>query len=230
MTMRREALLLDLDGTLLDTAPDMGGALNRLRLEHGREPLPAERIRPVVSHGAVKLVALGFPEATGQEFERLRLRFLELYAAHLSEGTRLFPGFEAVLATLEARDTPWGIVTNKPGWLTRPLLEALGLGRRAACAVSGDTVAERKPHPLPLLHAAGLLGVAAERCVYVGDAERDIQAGRAAGMTTVVAAYGYLSVDDDPHSWQPDGIVEVPGDLLSWIGGESVRSTAGRAE
>jgi len=230
MTMRREALLLDLDGTLLDTAPDMGGALNRLRLEHGREPLPAESIRPVVSHGAVKLVALGFPEATGQEFERLRLRFLDLYAAHLSEGTRLFPGFEAVLATLEARDMPWGIVTNKPGWLTRPLLEALGLGRRAACAVSGDTVAERKPHPLPLLHAAGLLGVSAERCVYVGDAERDIQAGRAAGMTTVVAAYGYLSLDDDPHSWQPDGIVEVPGDLLSWIGGESVRSTAGRAE
>ena len=230
MTMRREALLLDLDGTLLDSAPDMGGALNRLRLEHGREPLPAELIRPVVSHGAMRLVALGFPEATGQEFERLRLRFLELYAAHLSEGTRLFAGFDSVLATLEARDTPWGIVTNKPGWLTRPLLEALGLGRRAACAVSGDTVAERKPHPLPLLHAAGLLGVAAERCVYVGDAERDIQAGRAAGMTTVVAAYGYLSADDNPHSWHPDGIVEVPGDLLGWIGGESVRSTAGQTE
>ena len=97
MTMRHDALLLDLDGTLLDTAPDMGGALNRLRLEHGREPLPAASIRPVVSHGAVRLVALGFPEATGHEFERLRLRFLELYAAHLSEGTRLFPGFEAVL-------------------------------------------------------------------------------------------------------------------------------------
>jgi N-acetyl-D-muramate 6-phosphate phosphatase len=226
MKLRHEALLLDLDGTLLDTAPDMGGALNRLRQEHGREPLPAGRIRPVVSHGAMKLVALGFPEATGPDFERLRLRFLDLYAANLSEGTRLFPGFEQVLATLEALDIPWGIVTNKPGWLTRPLLAAIGLDRRAACAVSGDTVAERKPHPLPLLHAASLLSVAAERCVYVGDAERDIQAGRAAGMTTVVAAYGYLAAEDDPRSWQPDGIVEEPGDLLSWIGGESVRSAA----
>jgi len=214
---RHDALLLDLDGTLLDTAPDMGGALNRLRAEHGLEPLPAARIRPVVSHGAMRLVALGFPEASGAEFERLRLRFLDLYADHLAEGTRLFPGIEPVLESLEARDTPWGIVTNKPGWLTAPLLEALGLSRRAACAVCGDTVAERKPHPLPLLHAAGLIGIAAERCVYVGDAERDIQAGRAAGMTTVVAAYGYLSADDEPTRWQPDGIVSAPDELLAWM-------------
>lgn len=219
MKRRHEALLLDLDGTLLDTAPDMGGALNRLRAEHGLEPLPAASIRPVVSHGAVRLVSLGFPEASGAEHERLRLRFLDLYAAHLAEGTRLFLGFETLLAALEDCDMPWGIVTNKPGWLTEPLLEALGLGRRAACAVSGDTVAERKPHPLPLLHAAGLIGVAAERCLYVGDAERDIQAGRAAGMTTVVAAYGYLSAEDEPSRWLPDGIVESPGELLTWVAG-----------
>jgi N-acetyl-D-muramate 6-phosphate phosphatase len=225
MTKRHEALLLDLDGTLLDTAPDMGGALNRLRAEYGLAPLPAQSIRSVVSHGAVRLVALGFPEATGDEFERLRLRFLDLYAERLAEGTCLFPGFEAVLATLEARATPWGIVTNKPGWLTDPLLEALGLGRRAACAISGDTLAQRKPHPLPLLHAAGLIGIAAERCLYVGDAERDIQAGRAAGMTTVVAGYGYLSTDDDPHRWQPDGIVACPGDLLSWIDSDPLPAT-----
>jgi phosphoglycolate phosphatase len=217
MKRSHDALLLDLDGTLLDTAPDMGGALNRLRAEHGFEPLPAERIRPVVSHGAMRLVALGFPAASGAEFERLRLRFLDLYAEHLAEGTRLFPGIEPVLESLEARDMPWGIVTNKPGWLTAPLLEALGLARRAACTVSGDTVAERKPHPLPLLHAAALIGIAAERCVYVGDAERDIQAGRAAGMTTVVAAYGYLSVEDDPTRWQPDGIVSTPDELLEWV-------------
>jgi len=217
---RHAALLLDLDGTLLDTAPDMGGALNRLRAEHGREPLPAASIRPVVSHGAMRLVALGFPEATGDEFERLRLRFLDLYAANLAVGTRLFPGFATVLATLEARGLPWGIVTNKPGWLTDPLLAALDLGRRAACAVSGDTVAERKPHPLPLQHAARLLGVPAERCVYVGDAERDIQAGRAAGMTTIVAAYGYLSAEDDPLRWEPHGIVQAPGELLSWLPGD----------
>jgi phosphoglycolate phosphatase len=215
---RSSALLLDLDGTLLDTAPDMGGALNRLRAEHGRAPLPADTIRPAVSHGAMRLVALGFPEATGQTFETLRLRFLEIYAANLAIGTRLFPGFDAVLESLEAQGVPWGIVTNKPGWLTDPLLAALGLNRRAACAVSGDTVAERKPHPLPLLHAARLVGVPPERCVYVGDAERDIQAGRAAGMTTVVAAYGYIAASEDPLQWQPHGVVRTPDELLHWMG------------
>jgi 2-phosphoglycolate phosphatase len=211
------ALLLDLDGTLLDTAPDMGGALNLLRAEHGLEPLPGELIRPVVSHGAMRLVALGFPQATGDAFESLRRRFLDLYAANLAVGTRLFPGFEAVLDYLDARRLPWGIVTNKPGWLTDPLLAALDLDRRAACAVSGDTLAERKPHPLPLLHAARLVGVDPGRCVYVGDAERDIQAGLAAGMTTLVAAYGYISDDEDPRAWQPHGVVNSPDQLLEWM-------------
>ena len=223
------ALLLDLDGTLLDTAPDMGGALNLLRAEHGLEPLPREVIRPVVSHGAMRLVALGFPETTGDAFESLRLRFLELYAANLAVGTRLFPGFEAVLDQLEARGLPWGIVTNKPGWLTDPLLAALGLDRRAACAVSGDTLPERKPHPLPLLHAARLVGVDPGRCVYVGDAERDIQAGRAAGMTTLVASYGYLSQHDDPLSWQPHGIVATPAELLGWMGAGAAPGTRASA-
>ena len=212
------ALLLDLDGTLLDTAPDMGGALNLLRAEHGLAALPAATIRPVVSHGAMRLVKLGFPEAEGDAFELLRLRFLELYAANLAIGTRLFPGFDRVLDALEGSHLPWGIVTNKPGWLTAPLLAALGLDGRAACAVSGDTVAERKPHPLPLLHAAQLVGVDPAACVYVGDAERDIQAGRAAGMTTVVAAYGYLSDDEDPRQWQPHGVVHAPEELLHWVG------------
>jgi phosphoglycolate phosphatase len=214
---RHEALLLDLDGTLLDTAPDMGGALNLLRAEHGLEPLAAHVIRPVVSHGAMRLVALGFPDAAGDAFEALRLRFLELYAANLAIGTSLFPGFATVLERLESRGLRWGIVTNKPGWLTDPLLATLGLDRRAACAVSGDTVAERKPHPLPLLHAARLLGVDPGRCVYVGDAERDIQAGRAAGMTTVVAAYGYISADEDPLLWHPHGVVNSPDELLQWM-------------
>lgn len=213
------ALLLDLDGTLLDTAPDMGGALNRLRAEHGLEPLAAEVIRPVVSHGAMRLVSLGFPEATGESFESLRLRFLELYAANLAVGTRLFPGFEAVLERLESRGLPWGIVTNKPGWLTGPLLAALDLDHRSACAVSGDTLSERKPHPLPLLHAARLVGVEPGRCIYVGDAERDIQAGRAAGMTTLVATYGYISASEDPLQWQPHGMVSEPAELLAWVDG-----------
>jgi phosphoglycolate phosphatase len=218
MSRSHDALLLDLDGTLLDTAPDMGGALNLLRGEHGLGPLPAAFIRPVVSHGAMRLVALGFPEATGDEFERLRARFLELYAENLAVGTRLFAGFETVLSRLEARGIPWGIVTNKPSWLTDPLLAALGLAERAACAVSGDTVAERKPHPLPLLHAAGTIGVPCARCLYVGDAERDIQAGRAAGMTTVVAAYGYIGSGEDPMDWDPHGVVQAPQELLQWVG------------
>jgi N-acetyl-D-muramate 6-phosphate phosphatase len=223
MSAARTALLLDLDGTLLDTAPDMGGALNLLRVEAGREPLPLTSIRPVVSHGAMRLVSLGFPEATGAEFERLRLRFLELYSQNLAHRTELFPGIEPVLDELERLGLPWGVVTNKPGWLTDPLLALLGLDRRASCVVSGDTVAERKPHPLPLLHAAELVGVAPAHCVYVGDAERDIQAGRAAGMTTVVAAYGYISADEDPAAWQPTGIVAEPGELLEWVGAAAAR-------
>ena len=227
MTVARTALLLDLDGTLLDTAPDMGGALNLLRVESGREPLPLGSIRPVVSHGAMRLVSLGFPEATGAEFERLRLRFLELYSQNLALRTELFPGIEPVLAELERLGLPWGVVTNKPGWLTDPLLDALDLARRAACAVSGDTVAERKPHPLPLLHAAERIGLAPSDCLYVGDAERDIQAGRAAGMTTVVAAYGYISSDDEPERWDPTGIVEHPLELLDWIGLPLARAAGG---
>jgi 2-phosphoglycolate phosphatase len=223
------ALLLDLDGTLLDTAPDMGGALNRLRLENGRDVIAPEVIRPAVSHGSARLVSLGFPDAAGDEYERLRLRFLDLYAERVAEGTRLFPGMEDLLRTLERGGVPWGVVTNKPGWLTDPLLEALALDRRAACVVSGDTVAERKPHPLPLLHAARLVGVAPGDCVYAGDAERDIQAGRAAGMTTVVAAYGYIAESEDPLAWQPAGVVNEPAQLAEWLGSGAARVAGRRA-
>lgn len=211
------ALLLDLDGTLLDTAPDMGGALNRLRVEQGLAPLEAATIRPVVSHGAMRLVRLGFPASEGDDFERLRLRFLELYAANIAEHTRPFPGLMEVLDEVERMSIPWGIVTNKPGWLTNPLLARLGLDRRASVVVSGDTVAERKPHPLPLLHAAEAIRVAAVHCLYVGDAERDILAGRAAGMRTVVAAYGYIGEQDDPEQWAANGIVADPAELLAWV-------------
>jgi len=217
------AMLFDLDGTMLDTAPDMGGALNRLLEEQGHAPLSAAVIRPVVSHGAARLVKLGFPGTDGDEFERLRLRFLDLYSRHLAVETLPFPGLLELLDELERRSVPWGIVTNKPGWLTDPLLDQLGLSARAGCVVSGDTVAERKPHPLPLLHAAGLIRVAPEACVYVGDAERDIQAGRAAGMRTVVAAYGYLGDGDSPASWNATGIIDHPQQLLSWVDGAETR-------
>jgi phosphoglycolate phosphatase len=214
---RAAAVLFDLDGTLLDTAPDMVGALNRLRAEEGREPLPFDAVRASVSHGAIRLTQVGFPEAAGTEFERLRLRFLQVYAAHLAHETTLFPGLEAVLQRFEAEGIPWGVVTNKPAWLTDPLLAQLGLAQRACCVVSGDTVAERKPHPLPLLHAASVTGVDPRHCVYVGDAERDIIAGRAAGMRTIVAAYGYLGAEDDPAAWDPHGIIHRPEQVTDWL-------------
>jgi 2-phosphoglycolate phosphatase len=228
MTRKHSALLLDLDGTLLDTAPDMGGALNRLRAENGLDALPASIMRPVVSHGSARLVSLGFPTASGDEYERLRLRFLDIYALNLADHTSLFPGAETLLSEIERLGLPWGIVTNKPGWLTDPLLQALDLDRRAACVVSGDTLPERKPHPLPLLHAAHAINVPPRRCVYAGDAERDIQAGRAAGMTTVVAGYGYISTEDDPLSWGPSGVVTEPLQLLDWLDDTSARAIGAR--
>jgi phosphoglycolate phosphatase len=214
---RAHAILFDLDGTLLDTAPDMIGALNLLRQDEGLEPLPFSTARSSVSHGAVRLITVGFPSAQGDEFERLRRRFLAIYSENLTTGTRLFAGLEQVLAAFEIEGLPWGVVTNKPGWLTDPLLEQLDLARRACCVVSGDTVNERKPHPLPLLHAAAVTGVSPDRCVYVGDAERDIVAGRAAGMQTVVAAWGYLAELDHPETWNAHGIIERPEDVMDWL-------------
>jgi phosphoglycolate phosphatase len=212
------AILFDLDGTLLDTAPDMVGALNTLRGESGLEPLPYATARASVSHGSARLVRLGFPDADPLEFAELQRRFLEIYGAGVSRRTRLFAGMEAVLGELADRGLALGIVTNKPGWLTEPLLEQLNLRGRFACVVSGDTLSERKPHPLPMLHAAGLAGVPAGACLYVGDAERDIQAAHAANMPALVATYGYLQDGEDWPSWGGDGFIDQPSDLLRWVG------------
>jgi phosphoglycolate phosphatase len=214
----RHGVLFDLDGTLLDTAPDMAGALNELRASEGLPPLPFASLRPHVSHGSARLVSVGFGRDAGDEFERLRLRFLDVYRARLASDTRPFEGMDVVLAMVESAGFAWGVVTNKPGWLTEPLLRELGLDTRCACIVSGDTLPVRKPHPGPLLHAAGALDLAPADCTYVGDAERDIQAGRAAGMRTLVAAFGYLGEDDDPAAWGADGIVSRPLDLPGWLG------------
>jgi N-acetyl-D-muramate 6-phosphate phosphatase len=211
------AVLFDLDGTLLDTAPDMVGALNALLHEQGRAPLPYESVRSVVSHGAARLVKSGFPDAGPAEAAALQGRFLEIYRGALSRGTRLFPGMPLVLETLAARHLKSGVVTNKPAWLTDPLLEALGLRARFECVVSGDTLAERKPHPLPLLHAAQLAGVAPAECIYVGDAERDVQAAHAAGMQAIVADYGYIEAHEDSAAWAGDGYLTTALDLLHWL-------------
>jgi phosphoglycolate phosphatase len=210
-------VLFDLDGTLLDTAPDMVAALNRLRTEEGRPPLPFAAMRRFVSHGSARLVQEGFPEADAERHERLRQRYLAIYREGLSVETRLFPGFAAVLDTLDAAGAPWGVVTNKPGWLTEPLLAALGLAERAAAVVSGDTLPERKPHPAPLLHAARRIGRRPGEFTYLGDAQRDVVAARAAGMRPLVACFGYLGADDDPREWQPDGLIDSPQELLGWL-------------
>jgi phosphoglycolate phosphatase len=211
------AVLFDLDGTLLDTAPDMVGALDELRRENGFAPLPFEEVRALVSHGSGRLVRLGFPEADSERLAVLQRRYLEIYAAALSARTRLFPGMDAVLAELAARRLALGVVTNKPSWLTEPLLKQLGLRERFACVISGDSLSERKPHPMPLLHAAKLAGAAPEDCLYVGDAERDVQAARAAGMRSLVATYGYLADGEDWRAWGGDGAIASPAELLNWL-------------
>jgi N-acetyl-D-muramate 6-phosphate phosphatase len=211
------AVLFDLDGTLLDTAGDLAQALDALRAENALPPLGLERIRSFVSHGSSALVRLGFPSAPEAQFMRLRDRLLELYAEALCVHTRPFPGMIELIARLEHDGTRWGIVTNKPGALTEPLLEAVGLRSRAGVVVSGDTLPERKPHPRPLLHAAERLGIGPRECVYVGDAERDVLAARAAGMRAVVACFGYLGPGDDPRSWPADAWVDEPLEIYAWL-------------
>ena len=215
--MEGAAVLFDLDGTLLDTAPDMAAAINALRVEQGLEPLPFATVRPFVSHGANALVRLAFPEVPEPEFGVLRERFLAIYRECLAAETTLFAGMEDLLGALEGARVPWGIVTNKPTWLTEPLLEALELRARIGSLVCGDTFPERKPHPRPLLHAASELGIAPQSCVYVGDAERDIVAARAAGMFSLVARFGYIGPADDIHAWSADGHIDSPLDVLNWV-------------
>ncbi len=210
------ALLFDLDGTLADTAPDLAAALNATLAAFGRPPLPYERIRPVVSHGSVPLIQIGFGLDPGDPGFELRRRFLlDHYRAHICDGTRLFPGMDKVLCDLAARKVPWGVVTNKPAWLTDPLLERLPLPSSPAVVVSGDTCPQRKPHPMPLHHACERLGVETPRAVYVGDARRDLEAGRAAGMATVLAGWGYIDPAEEPETWPADHRCDDPEALLT---------------
>ncbi len=211
------ALLLDLDGTLADTAPDLAAALNRLLAEEGRPPLPLRRVRPAVSHGTGALLRLAFGAGAEAEAD-LRARLLAHYRRGIARATRLFAGMAELLAAVETRSLPWGIVTNKPAALAVPLVAALGLAGRAGCLVAGDTLAVAKPHPGPLLHAAARLGVPPGRCLYLGDARQDVEAARRAGMIPLVALYGYLGPDDDPRGWGAAGLVRRPAEVLAWLG------------
>jgi phosphoglycolate phosphatase len=213
-----DAVLFDLDGTLADTAGDLAEAVNRVRADRGLAPVPTESMRPYASTGARGLLFAGMgvvPE--DPEFAVLREAFMLHYAACLAQTTRLFPGAERLLDTLEARGFVWGIVTNKATRFTMPVVAALRLDRRAGTTVCGDTTPHPKPHPEPLLHAARALGVAPARCVYVGDDLRDIQAGIAAGMPTLVARWGYMGIGEPHERWPATGGVDGPLDVLEWL-------------
>ncbi len=213
-----KAVFFDLDGTLADTAPDLGYALNLLRGQRGLAPLPQETIRPHASHGARGLLEIGLGMTpTHPDFGAARLEFLVFYERHLCHHTTLFPGIGELLDGLEQRNITWGVVTNKPARYTDPLMEMLGLSQRAACIVSGDTCSNAKPHPEPLFHAARQAGQEPGRCLYIGDAERDIAAARAAGMSALVAMYGYLDESDRPHDWQANGAINAPLEALNYL-------------
>ncbi len=207
-------VLFDLDGTLLDSAPDMLATVNRMRQARGRAPMALAAIRPHVSRGARAMAAAAFPDVPPERVPDLVPEFLAIYRVELGHHGRPFDGIEEMLAALEDDGVRWGIITNKPEGLARDLLPMLGWDRRSAVLVGGDTLAERKPHPLPLLHAAAAIGIAPAGCAYVGDDRRDIDAARAAGMASVVALWGYRLDDDDPAAWQGDAMVDAPQTLL----------------
>ncbi|WP_153099684.1 phosphoglycolate phosphatase [Paraburkholderia hayleyella] len=209
-----KAVLFDLDGTLADTAPDLAAAVNTMREQRGLAPVPFDVLRPLASTGARGLIGAAFgitPEYA--EFAAMRDEFLANYATDICVKSVLFPGIAALLDDLNARGIRWGIVTNKVARLTSPLVALLGLDTHARCVVSGDTTAHSKPHPAPLLHAATALGIAAQDMLYVGDDLRDIQAGRAAGMATIAAAYGYCGNSLKPADWQAQYLVQSPSEL-----------------
>lgn len=215
--MTARGLLFDLDGTLVDTAPDLVAVLNRLLAEKGRPPMPYAVARNEVSNGALGLIRFGFGAGTGaaltaEQTESLRTRFIEIYARDVCCNSRLFMEID-LLFKVEHYSRSWGIVTNKPQGLTMPLLEQLGIAPPSGCIVSGDTLKERKPHPAPLVLAARRLGLAPSDCVYVGDAPRDIEAGRAAGMRTVAALWGYIRPAEDAFAWGADAVVRHPREL-----------------
>jgi phosphoglycolate phosphatase len=214
-TAATQAVFFDLDGTFADTAPDLGAALNHVRALHKLPPLPIELTRLQASHGSAGLLKLGFdvtPDSAA--FPALRDEFLAYYSANICVHTFLFDGMAELIDTLEQRGLPWGIVTNKPHRFTMPLMQALGYGKRATCLVSGDTCAHPKPHPEPLLYAAKITKVPPQNCLYLGDDKRDIDAGRAAGMKTLIALFGYIDTKADLNSWQASASINSPLELL----------------
>ncbi len=210
-----EAVLFDLDGTLADTAPDLGGAMNQLLQEQGRDPLPLEMLRPYVSSGARGMIGAGLGITPADSaYIALQKRFLAIYQDALCVGTRLFDGMAEHLDELDARAIRWGIVTNKSQRFAIPLIEGLGLRQRSACIVCGDSARRAKPHGHPMQLASAVIGVVASEIIYVGDDERDVISGRAVGMQTIIAAWGYLGDGKPPTHWGADGIAASPAEIM----------------
>ena len=215
---RVNAVLFDLDGTLADTAPDMTDALNKLYANHGKPALDYRLVRKNTSRGSIAMIQLGFEETLEEKHShQLRDEFLQIYAENLCHRTQLFPGVSELLESLDDSNTPWGIVTNKPGNLAEPLVQELGIAFNAVCMVSGDSLTRRKPDPDQLHHAANMLGISEQDTIYMGDDPRDVIAGKSAGMKTAVAAYGYIQNDQDPHTWDADIVFQQALDLKDWL-------------
>ena len=218
LPVRPIAVFFDLDGTLADTAADLAAPVNAMRIDRGLEPMPLDALRPFASMGARGLIGAGLGVAREDPaFEALRVEFLARYEAAMVVHTRLFDGVAEVLDGLDRAGVRWGVVSNKVERYVRPIMAALGVLERSATAIGGDTTPWAKPHPEPLLHAARLTGVAPADCVYVGDDLRDVEAGRAAGMRTVAAAYGYCGAEDPPQRWGADALVAHPSELVALL-------------
>jgi phosphoglycolate phosphatase len=216
--MTIKCVLFDLDGTFADTAADLHFALNRVLVQQGREEIAFEKIRPAVSHGSRAMLKVAFDiEPDDPGYTELQQQFLHIYAENITLFTKPFAGIETLIDELELRGIHWGIVTNKPAWLTDPLMQQLGFEQRACAIVSGDTTPHAKPHPQPILHACEKAGTDPGQALFVGDAIRDIEAGRNAGTKTLVALFGYLHEDDNPLEWQADGQINHPMEILEWL-------------
>ncbi|MCV6638427.1 HAD-IA family hydrolase [Candidatus Albibeggiatoa sp. nov. NOAA] len=215
--MKIETVLFDLDGTLVDTLPDLAHAMNVVLQEQGKPIIGLEAIRPSVSHGARAMLRFALGSEDYPNFDDLHQQMLDVYAKHIADKSALFAGMEQVLQYIDQNHKGWGIVTNKHQHFTDPLLDKLQLTNRSLCNVSGDTLPESKPHPAPILHACKLADTKPENCIYIGDAKRDIEAGQRAGMQTFVALFGYLSNDDQPDTWGATGFLNQPEDLITWL-------------
>jgi 2-phosphoglycolate phosphatase len=214
------AVLFDLDGTLIDSAPDLGAAADKMRVDRGLPSLPSALYRPMAGAGARGMLQVAFGMSPQHpDFETMREEFFVNYERCMTQSTYAFEGVSALLHALEQRQLPWGVVTNKSQRFTDPLTQSMPLFANAGAVVSGDTTPHAKPHPAPLLEAARRLGVDPRGCIYVGDDERDIVAGRAAGMRTVAATYGYLGSQLDTAAWQADAEIKSPLALLQLLPG-----------